>query len=87
MLGIDDVAFIFVATTLANLVVEFGAEIVAEWIVQGEQAEGASPAALDHFAGMLDSTCIPTGDSVFSTLVANAPLADSCVAVLRLVVN
>ena len=87
MLGLDDVAFIFVATTLANLVVEFGAEIVAEWIVQGEGTEEAAPAAFDHFAGIADSTCISASDTAFATLVDYSALADTCVTMLRLVVN
>ena len=33
MLGLDDVVLIFVVTTLGNLVVEVGAEVVAEWWV------------------------------------------------------
>jgi hypothetical protein len=44
MLGIDDVLFIFMATTLANLTVEVGAEVVAEWWVNGP---GAPPGAPD----------------------------------------
>ena len=33
MLGVDDVLLILLATTAANLVVEVGAEVVAEWWV------------------------------------------------------
>lgn len=33
MLGVDDVLLIIVATTAANLLVEVGAEVVAEWVV------------------------------------------------------
>jgi hypothetical protein len=40
MLGIDDFLVILAATTLANLAVEVGAEIVAEW--WGAHAGGGS---------------------------------------------
>lgn len=40
MLGVDDFLVILAATTVANLVVEVGAEIIAEWWVHAP--EGAS---------------------------------------------
>lgn len=50
MLGVDDFALILVATTVANLVVEVGAEVVAEWLIHGRDGiefattAGAAPA-------------------------------------------
>jgi hypothetical protein len=47
MLGIDDFLVILAATTLANLAVEVGAEIVAEWWVH---TPGVDPAEVDPSA-------------------------------------
>jgi hypothetical protein len=47
MLGIDDFMVILAATTLANLVVEVGAEIIAEWWVH---TPGVDPAEIDPSA-------------------------------------
>ena len=47
MLGIDDFLVILAATTLANLAVEVGAEIVAEWWVH---TPGVDPAEIDPSA-------------------------------------
>jgi hypothetical protein len=44
MLGADDVLLIFAVTMIANLGVEVGAEVVAEWWVNGP---GAPPGAPD----------------------------------------
>jgi hypothetical protein len=43
MLGADDVFLIFVATTVANLVVEVGAEVVAEWLVNSPESPVRPP--------------------------------------------
>ncbi len=47
MLGVDDFLVILTATTLANLAVEVGAEIVAEWWVH---TPGVDPAEIDPSA-------------------------------------
>jgi hypothetical protein len=47
MLGIDDFLVILAATTVANLVVEVGAEIIAEWWVH---TPGVDPAEVDPSA-------------------------------------
>jgi hypothetical protein len=47
MLAFDDVLLIFGATFIANLAVEFGAEIVAEWWVH---TPGVDPAEIDPSA-------------------------------------
>jgi hypothetical protein len=47
MLGLDDFLVIIAATTLANLAVEVGAEIVAEWWVH---TPGVDPAEIDPSA-------------------------------------
>jgi len=47
MLGIDDFLVILAATTLANLAVEVGAEIIAEWWVH---TPGVDPAEIDPSA-------------------------------------
>jgi hypothetical protein len=47
MLGVDDFLVILAATTLANLAVEVGAEIVAEWWVH---TPGVDPAEIDPSA-------------------------------------
>jgi hypothetical protein len=44
MLGVDDVLLILMATTFANLVVEVGAEVIAEWTVHGPGAPPGAPA-------------------------------------------
>ncbi len=38
MLGMGDVALILVITTVANLFVEVGAEVVAEWVVNADSS-------------------------------------------------
>jgi hypothetical protein len=43
MLGVDDFLLILVATTAANLVVEVGAEVVAEWMVNSPDSPWAPP--------------------------------------------
>jgi len=47
MLGVDDFLVILAATTLANLAVEVGAEIIAEWWVH---TPGVDPAEIDPSA-------------------------------------
>jgi hypothetical protein len=47
MLGIDDFLVILAATTLANLAVEVGAEVIAEWWVH---TPGVDPAEIDPSA-------------------------------------
>jgi hypothetical protein len=50
MLGVDDFLIILAATTLANLAVEVGAEIIAEWWVHtpGVDPEEIDPSALSE---------------------------------------
>jgi hypothetical protein len=43
MLGFDDVVLIILATTGANLLVEVGAEIIAEWTVNSPDSPFAYP--------------------------------------------
>jgi len=43
MLGVDDFLLILLATTAANLVVEVGAEVVAEWMVNSPDSPWAPP--------------------------------------------
>ena len=38
MLGMTDVMLILTITTIANLVVEVGAEVVAEWVVNADES-------------------------------------------------
>lgn len=38
MLGWNDVALIFAATAIANLIVEVGAEVIAEWVVNSPES-------------------------------------------------
>jgi len=45
MLGVDDLVMILLATTLANLVVEVGAEVVAEWLVNSPDSPMSVPQA------------------------------------------
>ena len=52
MLGFDDVVMIFVATTLANLVVEVGAEVVAEWWVESPDSPFRPPDVDPSAAGI-----------------------------------
>jgi hypothetical protein len=52
MLGVDDVLLIFMATTIANLTVEIGAEVIAEWWVTGPGALPEAPAIDPSAAGI-----------------------------------
>lgn len=92
MIGIDDVALILVVTTAANLVVEVGAEIFAEWVVAkwmtDAPVDGAS--ALGFFASdsaYLETGCISPADAAFVHFAGSADLLDQCVTMLRIVVN
>jgi hypothetical protein len=88
MLGVDDVALLLVATFVANLMVEVGAELVAEWVVyEYAQRSEAASSAVDQFGNSVEITCIQPTDTAFIQLVGNAPLAEQCVTMLRLVVN
>jgi hypothetical protein len=52
MLGADDVFLIFVATTVANLVVEVGAEVIAEWWVNAPESPLRPPDLDPSAAGL-----------------------------------
>ena len=52
MLGFDDVVLIFVVTTLGNLVVEVGAEVVAEWWVESPDSPFRPPEIDPSAAGI-----------------------------------
>src|SRR5918994_2302463 len=72
MLGVDDFLVILAATTLANLAVEVGAEVIAEWWVHspGSQMPGAidpsaaseqiryAPEVLTQISAKVDQTAV-----------------------------
>jgi hypothetical protein len=66
MLGIDDFLVILAATTLANLAVEVGAEIVAEWWVH---TPGVDPAEIDPSAASEPISHAPELLTLISTKV------------------
>lgn len=59
MLGFTELSLILVVTTIANLVVEVGAEVIAEWWVNGESATKELANWMYNGMGTLDAqTCV-----------------------------
>jgi hypothetical protein len=79
MLGVDDFLVILAATTFANLVVEVGAEVIAEWWVNSPEAATA-PGAIDPSAASEQIGYAPQMLTQISAEVDQAPLLSERVA-------
>lgn len=81
MLGVDDFALILVATTVANLVVEVGAEVVAEWIVHGrdgiETAASAGATQAENVTWIVAQGTEMTATTMASTMTTLGQYATS----------
>lgn len=77
MLGVDDFLVILAATTLANLAVEVGAEVIAEWWVH---TPGVDPAEIDPSAASEQIRYAPELLTQISAKVDQTPLLSERVA-------
>ena len=76
MFGFDDIFVIFAITTATNIVIELGAEIVAEWVLQPSgPAIGASTFLAVQVA---EPGCSPQTAGMFTTLVDNVSHGVNC---------
>jgi hypothetical protein len=72
MFGIGDVMLIFAVTAVANLIVEVGAEIIAEWVVGGYSPVSAGELS-EHLPAFPDSTVMAAQfEQVHSSVAAHA---------------
>ena len=58
MLGVTELSLILIVTTVANLIVEVGAEIIAEWWVNGERAAEVAEKASSKLAALDVPGCV-----------------------------
>ena len=76
MFGVDDVVLVFAVTTAVNIVIELGAEIVAEWVLQ---PSGSGIGASTFLAVQVaEPGCSPQTASMFTTLVDNVGHGVNC---------
>jgi hypothetical protein len=78
MLGVDDFLVILAATTLANLAVEVGAEIIAEWWVHSPGSQ--MPGAIDPSAASEEIRYAPELLTQISAKIDQTPLWSERVA-------
>lgn len=79
MFGVDDVALIFLVTTAANVAVEVGAEILAEWLLKS-QRPAIDPSSFPS-EQMAETGCAPAADGLFGTLADNVAYGVDCAAI------
>ena len=58
MLGLTELSLILIVTTVANLFVEVGAEIIAEWWVNGDKATEVAEGAARKLATLDVPGCV-----------------------------